>query len=99
MRRRNCSFAQADDQKDATWPEYRPCRQGALFLQPSVTQIGGILAVRKVIVVANAHGGRAMQHLPYFGPGLIATMLVIAAWFAGPGASGKRPAGRYYRRG
>jgi L-alanine-DL-glutamate epimerase-like enolase superfamily enzyme len=54
---------------------------GALdILQPSVTKIGGILAMRRAIDVANAHGVRVMPHSPYFGPGLIATLHVIAAW-------------------
>ncbi len=53
---------------------------GALdFFQPSVTKIGGIIAMRKAIKVAKKHGVRVMPHSPYFGPGLIATLHVIAA--------------------
>ncbi len=53
---------------------------GALdIFQPSVTKIGGILAMRKAIAVAKEHGVRVMPHSPYFGPGLIATLHVIAA--------------------
>jgi D-galactarolactone cycloisomerase len=53
---------------------------GALdIFQPSVTKIGGILAMRKAIAVAQQHGVRVMPHSPYFGPGLIATLHVIAA--------------------
>lgn len=53
---------------------------GALdIFQPSITKIGGITAVRKAIAVAKAHGVRVMPHSPYFGPGLIATLHVIAA--------------------
>ena len=53
---------------------------GALdIFQPSVTKIGGILAMRKAIEVAKKHGVRVMPHSPYFGPGLIATLHVIAA--------------------
>jgi D-galactarolactone cycloisomerase len=52
---------------------------GALdIFQPSVTKIGGILAMRKAIEVAKKHGVRVMPHSPYFGPGLIATLHVIA---------------------
>ena len=50
------------------------------IFQPSVTKIGGIIAMRKAIAVAQQHGVRVMPHSPYFGPGLIATLHVIAAW-------------------
>ncbi len=54
--------------------------RGALdIFQPSVTKIGGILAMRQAIDVARQHGVRVMPHSPYFGPGLIATLHVIAA--------------------
>jgi len=53
---------------------------GALdIFQPSVTKIGGIIAMGKAIAVAQQHGIRVMPHSPYFGPGLIATLHVIAA--------------------
>ncbi len=53
---------------------------GALdIFQPSVAKIGGIVAMRKAIDVAKRHGVRVMPHSPYFGPGLIATLHVIAA--------------------
>lgn len=53
---------------------------GALdIFQPSVTKIGGIVAMRQAIAVAQARGVRVMPHSPYFGPGLIATLHVIAA--------------------
>lgn len=54
--------------------------RGALdIFQPSVTKIGGIVAMRHAIAVAQQHGVRVMPHSPYFGPGLIATLHVIAA--------------------
>jgi L-alanine-DL-glutamate epimerase-like enolase superfamily enzyme len=54
--------------------------RGALdIFQPSVTKIGGIIAMRKAIAIAQRHGVRVMPHSPYFGPGLIATLHVIAA--------------------
>jgi D-galactarolactone cycloisomerase len=54
--------------------------RGALdIFQPSVTKIGGITAMRQAIAVAQQHGVRVMPHSPYFGPGLIATLHVIAA--------------------
>ena len=54
--------------------------RGALdIFQPSVTKIGGIVAMRQAIAVAQALGVEVMPHSPYFGPGLIATLHVIAA--------------------
>ena len=54
---------------------------GALdIFQPSITKIGGIIAMDQAIKVAQQHGVRVMPHTPYFGPGLIATLHVIAAW-------------------
>jgi L-alanine-DL-glutamate epimerase-like enolase superfamily enzyme len=53
---------------------------GALdIFQPSVTKIGGIVAMRHAIAIARQQGVRVMPHSPYFGPGLIATLHVIAA--------------------
>jgi D-galactarolactone cycloisomerase len=54
--------------------------RGALdIFQPSVTKIGGVIAMRKAIAIAQQHGVRVMPHTPYFGPGLIATLHIIAA--------------------
>jgi L-alanine-DL-glutamate epimerase-like enolase superfamily enzyme len=47
--------------------------------QPSVTKIGGVSELRKVIALAEAANLRVMPHSPYFGPGLLATLQVIAA--------------------
>jgi L-alanine-DL-glutamate epimerase-like enolase superfamily enzyme len=53
---------------------------GALdIFQPSVTKIGGIVAMRHAIAIARQQGVRVMPHSPYFGPGLIATLHIIAA--------------------
>ena len=58
----------------------RAIELGALdVFQPSVTKIGGIAAMREAIAIAQQYGVRVMPHSPYFGPGLIATLHVIAA--------------------
>ncbi|MEM9140667.1 MAG: mandelate racemase/muconate lactonizing enzyme family protein [Pseudomonadota bacterium] len=52
---------------------------GADYVQPSVTKIGGIaetLATRKD---AAAKRLRVAHHAPYFGPGLLATLQILAA--------------------
>ena len=48
-------------------------------VQPSVTKIGGIIEMRHAIALAQGRGVRVAPHSPYFGPGLIATLHVIAA--------------------
>ncbi len=56
------------------------CESGAVdFAQPSVAKIGGVTEVRKAIAVADAFGVSAMPHSYYLGPGLLASLHVIAA--------------------
>lgn len=47
--------------------------------QPSVTKIGGISEVRKIIALADAFGVRVVPHCAYFGPGYLASMHIAAA--------------------
>lgn len=47
--------------------------------QPSVTKIGGIGEMLAVIDLCRAANIRVAPHSPYFGPGLIATLHIIAA--------------------
>jgi L-alanine-DL-glutamate epimerase-like enolase superfamily enzyme len=44
-----------------------------------VSKVGGITEMMKVIALAQERGVRVAPHSPYFGPGLIATVHVIAA--------------------
>jgi L-alanine-DL-glutamate epimerase-like enolase superfamily enzyme len=48
-------------------------------VQPSVTKCGGVSAMLEVAAIAAAHGLRLVPHSPYFGPGLLATLHVLAA--------------------
>jgi L-alanine-DL-glutamate epimerase-like enolase superfamily enzyme len=54
---------------------------GALdVIQPSVTKIGGVSGVRAVQALAADHRDVAVvPHSPYFGPGLLATLHILAA--------------------
>ena len=54
------------------------------YAQPSVTKVGGIGEMRRVIALCEAHGITVMPHSPYFGPGLIATVHVAAALMERP---------------
>lgn len=47
--------------------------------QPSVTKIGGIGEMLKVIALCRAEKVEVAPHSPYFGPGFIATLHIIAA--------------------
>ena len=47
--------------------------------QPSVTKIGGIGEVKRVVGLCDTHGIRVAPHSPYFGPGFLATLHIAAA--------------------
>jgi L-alanine-DL-glutamate epimerase-like enolase superfamily enzyme len=49
------------------------------YAQPSVTKVGGITEFRKVAALAEANGVTIMPHTPYFGPGFLATLHLMAA--------------------
>ncbi|MBV8190468.1 MAG: mandelate racemase/muconate lactonizing enzyme family protein [Alphaproteobacteria bacterium] len=49
------------------------------YAQPSVTKVGGITEFLKVAALADAAGVTVMPHSPYFGPGFLATLHLLAA--------------------
>jgi D-galactarolactone cycloisomerase len=49
------------------------------FVQPSVTKVGGITEMLRIIQAAKSRGVTVAMHSPYFGPGLAATVHLIAA--------------------
>jgi D-galactarolactone cycloisomerase len=49
------------------------------YAQPSITKIGGVTEMRKVMTLAETFNVGVVPHAPYFGPGLVATLHVIAA--------------------
>ena len=49
------------------------------FVQPSVTKVGGISEMIRIIKLAQLRGVMVAPHSPYFGPGLAATVHLIAA--------------------
>ncbi len=56
-------------------------RQGAVdFAQPSVTKIGGITEMMKIIQMCNEYSIPVMPHSPYFGPGFLATLHMTACF-------------------
>ncbi len=49
------------------------------YAQPSVTKVGGISELRKVATLAQAAGVCLAPHSPYFGPGFLATLHLLAS--------------------
>lgn len=49
------------------------------YAQPSVTKVGGITEFLKVAALCDAAGVTLMPHSPYFGPGFLATLHLLAA--------------------
>jgi L-alanine-DL-glutamate epimerase-like enolase superfamily enzyme len=49
------------------------------IVQPSVTKVGGILEMKKIATLAAAAGATFVPHSFYFGPGLAATLHVVAS--------------------
>jgi D-galactarolactone cycloisomerase len=54
------------------------------YAQPSVTKVGGITEFRRIAALAAERGVKLAPHSPYFGPGALATLHLIAA--LAPGA-------------
>jgi len=67
--------------ENAMLPEFKSMlAAGAIaYAQPSVTKVGGVTQMRKVMALADAHGVETVPHSAYFGPGLIASIHCIAA--------------------
>jgi D-galactarolactone cycloisomerase len=54
--------------------------EGAIDVaQPSVTKVGGITEMRKIIALAEAYGVTFMPHCGYFGPGYLASLHIAAS--------------------
>jgi len=49
------------------------------YAQPSVTKVGGITEFRRIAALAVARGVKLAPHSPYFGPGALATLHLLAA--------------------
>jgi L-alanine-DL-glutamate epimerase-like enolase superfamily enzyme len=47
--------------------------------QPSVTKIGGVTEMRKIIAAAEAHSVELIPHCAYFGPGNLASIHIVAS--------------------
>jgi L-alanine-DL-glutamate epimerase-like enolase superfamily enzyme len=70
----------AGENYGTAWEFRRAFEAGALtYAQPSVTKIGGVTEMRRVMALADAFGVPVVPHSAYFGPGLLASIHCIAA--------------------
>ena len=51
----------------------------ATYIQPSVIKVGGVSDWRKIALLAEAYNVKVAPHSPFFGPGLWATVHLVAA--------------------
>jgi L-alanine-DL-glutamate epimerase-like enolase superfamily enzyme len=70
----------AGENYGTVWDFRRAFEAGAItYAQPSVTKIGGVTEMRRVIALADTFGIPVVPHSAYFGPGLLASIHCIAA--------------------
>jgi len=70
----------AGENYGTAWEFRRAFEGGAItYAQPSVTKIGGVTELRRVMTLAEAFGVEVVPHSAYFGPGLLASIHCIAA--------------------
>ena len=55
------------------------CESSSVIAQPSVTKVGGITEMRKIIAAAEAHAVELIPHCAYFGPGNLASIHIVAS--------------------
>jgi L-alanine-DL-glutamate epimerase-like enolase superfamily enzyme len=73
----------AGENYGTVWEFRRAFEAGAIdYAQPSVTKIGGVSELRRVMALADTFGVRVVPHSAYFGPGLLASIHCIAAMAA-----------------
>jgi len=67
--------------ENAMLPEFKSMfeHDALTFAQPSITKVGGVTMMRKVMALADAFGVTVVPHSAYFGPGLLASVHCIAA--------------------
>jgi len=70
----------AGENYGTAWEFRRAFEAGAIaYAQPSVTKVGGVTELRRVIALAETSGVQVVPHSAYFGPGLLASIHCIAA--------------------
>jgi D-galactarolactone cycloisomerase len=71
----------AGENASTAWEFQQMMRAGAVdWAQPSVSKVGGVTEFLKVCRLAEMHNIGIAAHSPYFGPGYVATMHLLAAF-------------------
>jgi D-galactarolactone cycloisomerase len=67
--------------ENAMLPEFKGLFEAdaITYAQPSVTKVGGVTQMKKVMALAEAFGVTVIPHSAYFGPGLLASIHCIAS--------------------
>ena len=80
--RRECGIAVSAGENAASIVDFKVMFDaGAVdYAQPSVTKIGGVTEMMKIAHLARERGVTLVPHSPYFGPGLLATLQMAAAF-------------------
>lgn len=78
---REAGIAIAAGENASTLADFRHMleHRAVSYAQPSVTKIGGLTGLLEVLQLAQARSVAVAPHSPYFGPGLIASIHVVAA--------------------
>lgn len=80
VRARGLCPVAAGENASTAWEFQQMLRAGAVdWVQPSVAKVGGVTETRKVMELATAANVGVALHSPYFGPGYIASMHLLAA--------------------
>jgi len=80
VRQRGGIATAAGENYGSVWEFRRAFEAGAIdYAQPSVTKVGGVTELRKVVALAETFGVTVVPHSAYFGPGLLASIHCIAA--------------------
>jgi len=70
----------AGENYGTVWDFRRAFEAGSItYAQPSITKIGGVTEMRRVMALAETFGVHVVPHSAYFGPGLLASIHCIAA--------------------
>ena len=80
--RRECGIAVSAGENAVSLTDFRAMFDaGAVdYAQPSVTKIGGVTEMMRIAALAKERGVTLVPHSPYFGPGLLATLHMAAAF-------------------
>ena len=69
----------AGENASTVWEFTQMLRTGAVdFAQPSVAKVGGVTEMLKILRLCESHNVDFAPHSPYFGPGFVATLHLVA---------------------